>query len=112
MHLYSFIILAPTVTMVRAACYSTTTGMYGQSMEGASAAVDQFCNNGLASYYTKGEIKYRCIQLPRNKVEFWIGWAGKGGLTLKNEDCKMRLKNEINGCTLGGESVVADWYFR
>jgi hypothetical protein len=23
----------------------------------------------------------------------------------------MRLQNEIKGCTLGGESVVADWYF-
>ncbi|KAF2844451.1 hypothetical protein T440DRAFT_473367 [Plenodomus tracheiphilus IPT5] len=112
MRLHSLTVLASTMAAVQAKCYSTSTGIYGQSMEGADAAVEQLCDQDLAGYYTEGETKYRCIQLPKNKVEFWVGWDGPGGLTLKVDDCKMRLRNEITGCTLGGESLVDDWSFR
>lgn len=74
--------------------------------------IDEFCNNDLAGYFTEGQTKYRCLQLSKNKVELWVGWKGRGGLSLNSKDCQIRLKNEINGCTLGGESVIADWYFR
>ncbi|KAF2196212.1 hypothetical protein GQ43DRAFT_383816, partial [Delitschia confertaspora ATCC 74209] len=46
------------------------------------------------------------------KYEYWVQWKGNGGLTLNDADCKLRLKNEVNGCGYGGESTVADWYFR
>ncbi|KAF2843974.1 hypothetical protein T440DRAFT_363495, partial [Plenodomus tracheiphilus IPT5] len=86
MYLHSILILVSTLTMVQASCYVGTTGAYGQSMDGADAAVDRFCENDLVGYFTEGETKYRCIQLPKNKIEFWVGWTGQGGLTLKGED--------------------------
>ncbi|KAF2848320.1 hypothetical protein T440DRAFT_366507, partial [Plenodomus tracheiphilus IPT5] len=86
MYLHSILILVSTLFMVQASCYVGTTGDYGQSMDGADAAVDRFCENDLAGYFTKGETKYHCIQLPKNKIEFWVSWTCKGGLTLKGED--------------------------
>jgi hypothetical protein len=98
--------------MVQAKCDTLTTGGYGLSMANADVNVDKLCDDGLAGYFTEGQTKYGCSQLSRNKIEFWTGWKGQGALSLDSEDCKMRLKNEINGCSLGGESVVADWFFR
>ncbi|OAL42758.1 hypothetical protein IQ07DRAFT_553666 [Pyrenochaeta sp. DS3sAY3a] len=112
MRVYSLISIAHAVSMVQAGCYVASTGLYGQSMKGADAAADDFCDDDLAGYFTEGQTKYRCFQLPNNKVEFWVGWTGSGGLSLKIDDCKKRLKDEINECSFGGESTVADWYFR
>lgn len=108
---YLFSILPATLT-VQARCYTLTTGDYGKSMVGADAMVDKLCEDNLAGYFTESQTKYGCVQGSKNKIGFWTGWGGRGALSLNNEDCKMRLKNEINACTLGGESVVADWYFR
>jgi hypothetical protein len=77
--------------------------------------IDNFCDNHLAGYFAEGQTKYRCSKLgvqQNIKAEFWVTWKGSGGLTLDSEDCKTRFKNEIDGCSAGGESVVADWYFR
>ena len=52
------------------------------------------------------------VQLTQLEVDFYVQWLGRGSLTLDNEDCKNRLKDEMNGCVSGGESMVADWYFR
>jgi len=99
--------------MVQAKCYEITTGMYGQSVEGADAVVADLCEDSLAGYFVEGQAKYRCHELrPNLKAEFWVTWEGRGGMTLDSEDCKMRLRNEISGCSLGGESVTADWSFR
>lgn len=46
------------------------------------------------------------------KVEFWIAWKGVGPMTLSDEDCRLRLKDEICGCEAGGESKISEWYFR
>jgi hypothetical protein len=105
-------IIAPIITVTQAGCYTSTTGMYGQSMSGADAVVAESCTHDLAGYFDEGQTKYRCLQLPTSKVEFWVSWKGAGGLTLDSEDCKKRLMNEIHGCALGGESLVANWYFR
>ncbi|OAL42853.1 hypothetical protein IQ07DRAFT_593575 [Pyrenochaeta sp. DS3sAY3a] len=94
MRVYSLISIAPAVSMVQAGCYVASTGLYGQSMKGADAAADHFCDDDLAGYFTEGQTKYR------------------GGLSLNIDDCKKRLKDEINECSFGGESTVADWYFR
>lgn len=112
MRLNHIINILPAVVMVQARRYTLTTGSYGQSMAGADAMVDKLCDENLAGYFTDRQTKYSCSQLSRNKIEFWTGWRGHGALSLNKEDCNMRLKNEINGCSLGGESVVADWYFR
>lgn len=112
MYLHGLAIVTSLITIVQATCYTPKTGEYGQSMSGADAKVDESCKFDLADYFTEGQTKYRCHQLPHNKVEFWVGWRGRGGWTLDSEDCKQRLKNEIYGCPFGGESVIADWYFR
>ncbi|KAB2099978.1 hypothetical protein AA0119_g12882 [Alternaria tenuissima] len=114
MRLYSpFTLAVLGVTMVQAKCYTMSGDMYGQSVDGANEVVAEFCDHSLAGYFVEGQAKYRCFQLNQElKAEFWVIWKGRGGITLNSKDCKMRLKNEIVGCTLGGESVVADWYFR
>ncbi|KAH7394628.1 hypothetical protein BKA66DRAFT_389669, partial [Pyrenochaeta sp. MPI-SDFR-AT-0127] len=86
MRLYNLVVIAPVVTIVQAACYKMTTGMYGQNMDGADAVVDKLCDDDLAGYFTEGQTKYRCFQLPKNKVELWVGWKGRGGLTLNSKD--------------------------
>lgn len=98
--------------IAQAACYGLTTDMYGQSTDGVDKEIDNLCAHDLAGYFTEGQTKYHCVQLPKNKVEIWVGWNGSGGLTLNSEDCTTRLKNELNGCVVGGESAVADWHFR
>jgi hypothetical protein len=112
MRLQYLVTIASVVTGIQARCYGTTTGMYGQSMTGAAAAVDEYCTDSLAGYFTENQIKYGCLQLSQSKVEFWVGWSGHGSWTLSSDDCKQRLKSEINGCRLGGDNVVADWFFR
>jgi hypothetical protein len=99
--------------MVQARCYSVTGEMYGQTVDGADGLVADFCDHSLAGYFVEGQAKYRCHELRQDlKAEFWVTWKGRGGMTLNSEDCKMRLRNEILGCSHGGESVVADWSFR
>jgi hypothetical protein len=112
MRLDHLFVIAPVIATVQARCYGMTVDMYGQMMIGADAVVDESCTHDLAGYFTEGQTKYHCLQLTSNKVELWVGWKGRGGLTLDTADCKKRLMDEIKGCTLGGESVVADWYFR
>ena len=111
---HSFLtLLALGATVVQAKCYGMRSDMYGQSVDGADAVVAEFCDHSLAGYFAEGQVKYRCHELHQNlKAEFWVTWKGHGSMTLNSEDCKMRLKNEISGCSLGGESVVAAWSFR
>ena len=109
-----FAVLMPILVTVQAGCYGGLTGIGWPDRYGAHAFVDQICNSGgVSGYFNQGQTKYRCHQ-PGSAVkqEFWVGWRGRGGLTLNDVDCKLRLKNEIEGCGFGGESTVADWYFR
>ncbi|KAI4960125.1 hypothetical protein J4E86_001745 [Alternaria arbusti] len=47
------------------------------------------------------------------KMNYEVGWKGSsGGHTLAVEDCKRRLKENINNCPLGGTQTVADWFFK
>ncbi|KAH3938397.1 hypothetical protein HBH98_248290 [Parastagonospora nodorum] len=112
MRLKDLLAVTTVITLVQARCYGTTTSMYGQSMTGAGIAINDFCAHDLAGYFSESQTKYRCLQLSKNKVEFWVAWKGRGGWTLNSEDCMLHLTNEINGCTLGGENVEADWAFR
>jgi hypothetical protein len=101
------------IAAAQAKCYKPKTGTYGNTDDVAEAAINDFCNQGLAGYFTEGQTKYRCSWLqPNVKADIWVAWMGPGDLTLSSEHCTMRLKNEIYGCSVGGESVVADWYFR
>jgi hypothetical protein len=107
------LIITLCVTIAHAGCYIPKTGTYGNTDKKADAAVNDFCNHGLAGYFTEGQTKYRCSWLQQNvKADIWVAWKGSGDLTLDSEDCKRRLKDEVYGCSVGGETTVADWYFR
>jgi hypothetical protein len=107
------LIITLGVTIAQAGCYIPKTGTYGNTDDQADAAVNDFCDHGLAGYFTERQTKYRCSWLQQNvKADIWVAWMGSGDLTLNSEDCKMRLKDEVYGCSVGGESTVADWYFR
>jgi hypothetical protein len=113
MHLYKpLIFMTLGVATTQARCYGVTPAIGGLTVQGADAVVDEFCGHDLAGYFTEGQTKYRCKQLQSYKAEFWVTWMGSGDLTLNSEDCKTRLRDEIHGCDVGGESVVADWYVR
>jgi hypothetical protein len=114
MHLHkSFLIIIVGATTALATCYVPKIGTYGNTDEKADEAVNDFCESGLAGYFTQGQTKYRCSWLQQNvKADIWVIWMGSGDLTLNTEDCKLRLRNEIYGCSVGGWSVVSDWYFR
>jgi hypothetical protein len=100
------LIFTLVAAVAQAKCYVPKTGTYGNTDDEADAAVNDFCD-------PEGQTKYCCSWLqPNVRADIWVGWTGAGGLTLSSDDCKMRLKNEIYGCSVGGESVVADWYFR
>jgi hypothetical protein len=106
-------ILTLGFTIAQAKCYMPKTGTYGNTDKKAEAAVNDFCDHGLAGYFMNGQTKYRCSWLQQKvKADIWVAWMGPGDLTLDSEDCKRRLKDEIYGCSVGGESTVADWYFR
>jgi hypothetical protein len=114
MHIHKlFLIIAAGATTVLAECYVPKWGTYGNTDEKADEAVNNFCESGLAGYFTNGQTKYRCAWLQENvKADIEVKWMGSGDLTLNTEDCKLRLRNEFYGCSVGGHSVVADWYFR
>ncbi|KAH7060977.1 hypothetical protein BKA63DRAFT_225791 [Paraphoma chrysanthemicola] len=96
MRLNCLVTTSSVIAMVRARCYELTTDIYGQSMAGAEAAVGEFCAYDLSGYFTESQIKYRCLQLPRNKVEFWVGWKGNGAWTLNIEDSLIRSSELIS----------------
>jgi hypothetical protein len=114
MHLHTIIaVLAPGIITVQAGCYSGGPTWYPDQGT-ANEFVYSICKSrGISGFFNQGQTKYRCRQMGSDKkFEFWVQWKGPGGLTLHNQDCNMRLKNEINGCGNGGESTIADWYFR
>jgi hypothetical protein len=113
MHLSTlFVNLAPAIATVQANCYSSGP-KWLDNIGMAKAYVNQVCaHNGIRDYFPEGQTKYRCFQLRDNlKAEFWVRWEGRGDLTLANNDCKLRLKDEIGGCQYGCESTIAQWYF-
>lgn len=107
------VIIAPAISTVQAACFGS--GEYwAPTKNTALSLVDQICNsNGVSGYFTSGLTKRRCINIrDKAKAEFEVQWTGDGNLTLKDEDCKLRLKKEINGCEQGGQTTTAQWRFK
>ncbi|KAL2075425.1 hypothetical protein VTL71DRAFT_368 [Oculimacula yallundae] len=107
--------LATFATVVSAGCYTSGEGFDTDNNRGHArrAAIDLCQGQVLSGYFNQGQSKTRCADMDNNKkVDFQVVWLGKGGLTLKPSDCEWRLHNEINGCNLGGESIIADWFFR
>jgi len=109
------ILALATVTMARCFPDSGQKWALEACKEAARGAIRDLCNSGrLAGYFNQGAAKYACANCPYAgiKFDFAVGWQGRGGLTLKNEDCIKRLTDEVNGYQAGGEKVTADWLSR
>jgi hypothetical protein len=102
----------------------------GGNAQLASDTVDRICNNASTSgtvsgTFTGKQTKAWCE--PGNlysalddvgsatymmfSVQWTKDYAPPFG-PLNDEDCKLRLKNEINGCGWGGKTTTADWTFK
>ncbi|KAK6076231.1 secreted protein [Seiridium cupressi] len=104
-------------TLVSADCYGSGD-KWSSEIQLARDGVDYWCDNtvtnggGLSGYFNEGQMKTRCQELSDSRHAVLTSqWTGKGGLTLKDEDCKGALKQEIDGCERGGQRTTADWYY-
>ncbi|KAI1334271.1 hypothetical protein F5Y15DRAFT_421014 [Xylariaceae sp. FL0016] len=101
------------VNSVYAGCYSG-----GDAWQDAGAARSQAqsaCETGAFSgHFAAGESKSACFQLTgTQRVDFVVQNLNTGsGYDLAHADCTLRLQNEINGCSFGGESDVSGWHFK
>ncbi|KAF5013791.1 hypothetical protein FDECE_209 [Fusarium decemcellulare] len=58
------------------------------------------------------EAKSACIQhSPTQKLLFSVRNGGAGPADVNDDECVLRLQNEINGCDRGGSSIVGDWTY-
>lgn len=104
--------LLPAVSTVSAACYGSGI-TWGVHRDAARRAVGAWCApHTLSGYFNQGQTKTKCVNTGAQKVNFEVGWRGRGGLTLRDEDCFNRLIDEIVGCDRGGAKTTADWYFK
>jgi hypothetical protein len=78
--------------------------------------VDKICNaEGVSGWFVAGQKKTHCEPASDTTTfGFAVTWTGSEAPAgpLNDEDCKLRLKNEINGCDAGGESTTAGWTFK
>ncbi|KAF1944969.1 hypothetical protein EJ02DRAFT_452059 [Clathrospora elynae] len=109
--------VAHSIARVQAGCYSQFGDIqWGPNKELAKAWVDSICTSAsLSGTFAAGEFKSQCFV-----ADFWsvavfvVGWNGSSSdsATLADDECRFRLKNEIGGCSAGGQSWVNGWFFR
>ncbi|KAF4460986.1 hypothetical protein FALBO_12222 [Fusarium albosuccineum] len=63
--------------------------------------------------FKPGETRSLCVQHSgTQKLDFIIKNENQGAsIDLGDDDCVLRLQNEINGCNEGGWNRVSGWYF-
>ena len=113
-----FALLGVGIDSVSADCY--TSGAFWPDQGAARFHAERACrgydgNQGaFQGEFRPGEVKYACIQYSgTSKFEFSVQNLNTGAsFDLGDDDCVLRLENEINGCGRGGESDVAGWRFR
>lgn len=113
MHLLAlFVILASTVTKTQALCY-THGDNWGPDRNQANAALEETCSS-LAFDYGRDQVKYFCINAEsgNKKLEFSIENLAPRARFLEKPRCIHNLGNEINGCSMGGESDWVAFTFR
>ncbi|KAH8585292.1 hypothetical protein B0O99DRAFT_696679 [Bisporella sp. PMI_857] len=106
-------ILASKVQGVAATCYKS--GDTWPNLETAYRFVAEACyNNGgmFTGYYSPGQTKAMCPRDGGIGLVFEVQNLNNDGFDLGDDDCLLRLKNEILACSHGGESTVAGWRFR
>ncbi|KAF9760873.1 hypothetical protein IL306_004082 [Fusarium sp. DS 682] len=63
--------------------------------------------------FAPGEAKHACVQhSPTQELDFTVQTKNtNAAIDLGDDDCVLRLQNEINSCAHGGSSVISDWLF-
>ncbi|CAD0090247.1 unnamed protein product [Aureobasidium mustum] len=63
--------------------------------------------------FAAGESKYTCVQgSTTQKYDITVRNENtNAAIDLNDDDCVLRLHNEINGCDHGGDSTVSGWRF-
>ncbi|KAJ4352692.1 hypothetical protein N0V95_004017 [Ascochyta clinopodiicola] len=89
-----FTILVSVVGTAQATCYRSGETWAPDQVQ-ANNALSDVCNN-LSNNFNGGQTKY----------------ASGNALYLNHGDCVLRLSNEINGCSRGGDTTIAGWNFR
>jgi hypothetical protein len=98
-----------------------------QNRQLAYETVDKICNNASTTGTVSGTFKAHqkkawcelgnpcadCIKPYANYIMFSVQWTREDAPPgpLSDEDCKLRLKNEVGGCNSGGQGTTADWWF-
>ena len=112
------VLLGATITPAAANCY--TSGDVWQDKAAARWHVNRACRGydghggAFTGNFAPGEAKSLCVQHSNTqKYNFYVQNLNTGqGFDLKDDDCALRLENEINGCDRGGDSTIAGWRFR
>ncbi|KAM0190112.1 hypothetical protein ACHAPA_010922 [Fusarium lateritium] len=115
------VLLGTTATMVSAKCYGEGLngdinwgGRDGQAA--ARTATEYACrdNNGnFKGHFNPGEEKVYCVPFGSStSFVFKVKNLNTNqGFDLNDDDCALRLQNEINGCNEGGQSTFSGWWF-
>lgn len=111
----SLVILASVTGTMAEGCYSNGQAWATEGcLNSFKGAIRDLCNDGvLGGYFNQGANKDACVNCPYSgiRVNLQVGWRGRGGLTLKSEDCIKELSKLLDDCYRGGERTIADWYF-
>ncbi|KAL2075869.1 hypothetical protein VTL71DRAFT_812 [Oculimacula yallundae] len=109
--------LIATGSTTYATCYDSGVGSHSVSnIIQVEGAIRDLCQNGaLAGYFNEGQSKQICVPVNDGNIHFEVQtrWLGRGGLTLRNDDCLWRLNDVLHRCYgQGGEIDQYDWFFR
>ncbi|KAH7130115.1 hypothetical protein B0J11DRAFT_244329 [Dendryphion nanum] len=110
-------LLSIGVTTVSAGCYSRgdTWPDKGTARWHAERACRGFDGHGgaFSGTFAPFETKRACVGLTSTiKVNFDVQNKDSGTRELSDDECVLRLHNEINACEHGGESQIGDWWYR
>ncbi|KAH8716905.1 hypothetical protein GQ44DRAFT_775850 [Phaeosphaeriaceae sp. PMI808] len=110
-------LLSISIDTVSAGCFSggDTFPDKGNARYHAERACRGYDGHGgaFSGTFGGGERKWACVQLSSTiKMDFSIqNLNNRAALDLGDDDCVLRLHNEINGCDHGGDSTISGWNF-
>lgn len=108
----SLALLCALISTASAGCFSG--GDSWQDKGAARQHAENACRGGaFAGTFAPGETKRACVQHSgTQRLDFVVqNQNNNAAIDLKDDDCVLRLQNEINECDKGGSSVISGWLF-
>jgi hypothetical protein len=106
-------------------CYKDWDQFWPADKKVYNDTIEAICNGDGVSGSFKGKEEKRfcwqeakCEKCTMNQDKyrlnaiFAVKWTKGTESWLGDEDCKMRLRNELEGCSSGGRQTTANWYFK